>query len=304
MEYLLTTNGITKSFGKHRAVDNVSIHIKQGGIYGLIGKNGAGKTTLLRMISRLASADSGDITFFGHSGNDCSEIMDRMGVLIENAGYFPNLSATENLKLKSIAMGVEHNTSVSKLLEIVGLKDTGKKKVKNFSLGMKQRLGIALALVGNPDLVILDEPINGLDPQGIVEVREIIEKLNQENNITFIISSHILEELSKIATDYGIINQGKLIAEFSEEEFAQKCKERIEVITENAEKACTVLEKYGITKYKVVDSQTIEIYERLNEIPEITQAFGNDGIRIKGISLKNETLEDYYLSITGGNKNA
>ncbi len=304
MEYLLTTNALTKSFGKHKAVNNVSIHIRQGGIYGLIGRNGAGKTTLLRMISGLCAADSGEISLFGYSGVQRLQVMHRMGVLIENAGYFPNISAAENLKLKCIAMGADYKKSVPQLLEIVGLSDTGNKAVKKFSLGMKQRLGIAFALVGNPDLVILDEPINGLDPQGIVEVRDIIEKLNRERNITFIVSSHILEELSKIATDYGIIHNGRLIDEFSTEQLSEKCKERIVILTDDTAKACTVLENIGITQYKVVDLTTIEVFERLDQISQITMEFAKANVRLNGITLKNETLEDYYLNVTGGQKNA
>ncbi len=304
MEYLLTTNALTKSFGKHKAVNDVSIHIRQGGIYGLIGRNGAGKTTLLRMISGLCAADSGEISLFGYSGVQRLQVMHRMGVLIENAGYFPNISAAENLKLKCIAMGADYKKSVPQLLEIVGLSDTGKKAVKKFSLGMKQRLGIAFALVGNPDLVILDEPINGLDPQGIVEVRDIIEKLNRERSITFIVSSHILEELSKIATDYGIIHNGRLIDEFSTEQLSEKCKERIVILTDDTAKACTVLESIGITQYKVVDLTTIEVFERLDQISQITMEFAKANVRLNGITLKNETLEDYYLNVTGGQKNA
>ncbi len=304
MEYLLTTNALTKSFGKHKAVNDVSIHIRQGGIYGLIGRNGAGKTTLLRMISGLCAADSGEITLFGYNGVQRLQVMHRMGVLIENTGYFPNISAAENLKLKCIAMGADYKKSVLQLLEIVGLSDTGNKAVKKFSLGMKQRLGIAFALVGNPDLVILDEPINGLDPQGIVEVRDIIEKLNRECNITFIVSSHILEELSKIATDYGIIHNGRLIDEFSTEQLSEKCKERIVILTDDTAKACTVLENISITQYKVVDLTTIEVFERLDQISQITMEFAKANVRLNGITLKNETLEDYYLNVTGGQKNA
>ncbi|MDE6724597.1 MAG: ATP-binding cassette domain-containing protein, partial [Ruminiclostridium sp.] len=210
MEYLLTTNAVTKQYGRQRAVNAVSIHIRQGAIYGLIGRNGAGKTTLLKMISGLAAPSEGDFSLFGKTGREVSEYMSRIGSLIENPGIYPNLSAPENLQLKCLAMGIRKKGVIGELLETVGLGDTGKKKVRNFSLGMKQRLGIALALVGDPDLVILDEPINGLDPQGIAEIRETIFKLNKEKNITFIISSHILEELSKIATDYGIIHNGIL----------------------------------------------------------------------------------------------
>jgi ABC-2 type transport system ATP-binding protein len=229
--------------------------------------------------------------------------MSRIGTLIEAPGIYPNLSASENLKLKCLAMGVRKKGIIEDLLITVGLQNTGKKKVKNFSLGMKQRLGIALALVGDPDLVILDEPINGLDPQGIAEVREMLSKLNREKNITFIISSHILEELSKIAINYGIIHDGELLQEMTREELLAKCSERIELKTNDTRKACTVLDEMGITKYKVVDVNTIQIFERLNDSGDITMALAENGVKTMGISVKNEALEDYYLNLTGGAAN-
>ena len=193
MEYLLTTNGLTKQYGRHKAVNAVNLHIRQGDIYGLIGRNGAGKTTILKMLSGLAAPTEGEFSLFGKTGRDSYEYMSRVGTLIEEPGIYPNMSAAEHLRLKCLAVGVRKKGPVDELLRTVGLADVGKKKVKKFSLGMKQRLGIALALAGNPDLVILDEPINGLDPQGIAEIRETLLRLNKEKNITFIISSHILE---------------------------------------------------------------------------------------------------------------
>lgn len=304
MDYILTTNGLTKTYGKHNAADHISIHVRQGDIYGLIGRNGAGKTTLLKMVSGLSTPTAGEFTLFGYSGKEKAQVMHRIGTLVEAPGIYPELSAAENLKLKCIALGVRDKTVVPKLLETVGLADTGKKRVGKFSLGMKQRLGIALALVGEPDLVILDEPINGLDPQGIVEIRETIEKLNREQNITFIISSHILEELSKIATNYGIIHNGALVQELTKEELFSKCNERIELKTNDTAKASTVLEKMGIHEYKAVDSDTIQIFERLQDSGDITMKLAENGVKVLGISLKNETLEDYYLSLTGGNGHA
>lgn len=300
MEYLLTTSGLTKKFGKHKAVNSVNIHIRQGDIYGLIGRNGAGKTTILKMISGLSAPTEGEFSLFGKSGKSAYQYMSRIGTLIEAPGIYPNMSAYENIKLKCIAMGVRKPGVIEELLSTVGLGNVGKKKVKNFSLGMKQRLGIALALVGNPDIVILDEPINGLDPQGIAEVRETLSKLNKEKNITFIISSHILEELSKIATNYGIIHDGNLIKEMTREELLAECSERIELKTNDTGKACTVLENMGIMQYKVVDADTIQIFERLNDGGNITMALAENGVKTMGITVKNEALEDYYLNLTGG----
>lgn len=303
MEYLLSTNNLTKQYGTHKAADSINLHVKKGAIYGLIGRNGAGKTTILKMISGLASTTAGEYSLFGYAGRDASKVMHRVGTLIEAPGIYPNLSAAENLKLKCIAMGVRNKNVVTQLLESVGLGDVGKKPAGRFSLGMKQRLGIALALVGEPDLVVLDEPINGLDPQGIVEVREIIDKLNKEQNITFIISSHILEELSKLATDYGIIHHGTLLQEMSREELLEKCSERIELRADDTAKACTVLETMGIKEYKVVNKDTIQIFERLQDSGDITVTLAQNGVKTLSISVKNEALEDYYLNLTGGNGN-
>lgn len=303
MEYILSTSGLTKQYGKNKAVNNVNIHIKQGDIYGLIGRNGAGKTTILKMISGLAAPSEGEFSIFGKSGKNATKVMNRIGTLIESPGIYRNLSAAQNLEIKCIAMGVRKKGVVEELLKTVGLENVGKKKVGKFSLGMKQRLGIALALVGDTDLVVLDEPINGLDPQGIAEVRETIERLNKEKGITFIISSHILEELSKIATNYGIIHNGELLQELAKEELISKCMERIELVTNDTQKAAVVLENMGITEYKIIDKTTIRIYERLNEVSEIAMKLCENGIRFKGISVKNEALEDYFLNITGGAKN-
>lgn len=303
MEYLLSTNCLTKQYGRHNAVEQVSLHVRQGDIYGLIGRNGAGKTTLLKIISGLAASTDGDFSLFGYGGKEKRQVMHRIGTLIEAPGIYPNHSAAENLKLKCIAMGVRDKEVVPRLLKTVGLNDAGRKRVKNFSLGMKQRLGIALALVGEPDLVVLDEPINGLDPQGIVEIRETIERLNREQNITFIISSHILEELSKVATNYGIIHNGRLLEELTREELLQKCSEHIELKSDDTAKACTVLEAMGIQKYKVVDKDTIQIFERLSDGGEIAIKLAENGVKTLGISVKNEALEDYYLNLTGGNGN-
>lgn len=303
MDYLLSTNNLTKQYGRQKAADSINLHVKQGAIYGLIGRNGAGKTTILKMISGLASPTAGEFSLFGYTGKEVSKVMHRVGTLIEAPGIYPNLSAAENLKLKCIALGVRNKNTIPELLEKVGLGQVGKKPAGKFSLGMRQRLGIALALVGEPDLVILDEPINGLDPQGIVEIREIIEKLNKEQHITFIISSHILEELSKIASDYGIIHNGCLLQELSREELLEKCSERIELKTDDTAKACTVLEAMNIREYKVVDKDTIQVFERLQDSGEITVALAQHGVKTLCISVKNEALEEYYLNLTGGNGN-
>ena len=303
-DYLLRTINLTKQYKKQKAVDNISVHIERGAIYGLIGRNGAGKTTFLKMISRLAAPTSGEIELFGYQKKAIDNVYDRIGMLIEEPGLYPNLNAFDNLKLKAICMGVYKKENINDILEIVGLNTTGNKKIKNFSLGMKQRLGIGMALVGEPDLLVLDEPINGLDPQGIVEVRDIILKLNQERNITVIISSHILEELSKLATHYGIIHQGRLIEEFSKEEIMQKCSERIEIILEEPDRACTILDGLKIHNYKVVDEKTIYVYEKLEEMGDINMELSVNRIKVNSINVIKESLEKYFMELTGGNDNA
>lgn len=303
-EMLLQTRALTKQYGRHRAVDQVSMHIKKGAIYGFIGRNGAGKTTTLRMISGLASPTAGEIELFGCRGRDLSRIRSRVGCLIEGPGLYGSMSARDNLKMKCMLLGVYKKGYEEELLDIVGLGGVGKKPVKRYSLGMKQRLGIALALVGEPDLLVLDEPINGLDPQGIAEVRDTVLKLNRERNMTILISSHILEELSKIATDYGIIHNGTLLQELTNEELMEKCSERLEVTLDDPERAVPVMDRLGIKRYQVADREHIYIFERLEESAALNMAFAKAGIPVRGISVTNEELETYFLKLTGGGANA
>ena len=269
-ELLLSTSALTKQFGRHKAVDQVSMHIKRGAIYGFIGRNGAGKTTTLRMIGGLASPTAGEIEMFGCRGRELKQIRSRVGCLIEGPGLYGNMTARDNMKMKCLLLGVQKKGYIEELLEVVGLKDVGKKHVKRYSLGMKQRLGIAMALIGEPDLLVLDEPINGLDPQGIAEVRETILRLNKERNMTILISSHILEELSKIATDYGIIHQGTLLQEITDEELRERCSERLEITLSSPELAIPVLDRLGIRRYQVMDKEHIYVFERLDESAGLT----------------------------------
>jgi ABC-2 type transport system ATP-binding protein len=223
-----------------------------------------------------------------------------MGALIETPGIYPGMSAYDNMKCRAICLGItDYDSNIKELLELVSLPTTILRPVKKFSLGMKQRLGIALALLGNPDLLVLDEPINGLDPQGIAEIRETLVKLNKEKKITILISSHILEELSKIVTDYGIIKDGRLIEEISREELMEKCMERIELKTNNSDKATTVIEKMGITNYKVVDKDTIHIYECLDNLGEINKMLVNNDILVTSMKINSESIESYFIELTG-----
>ena len=265
MEYAVETNCLTKKFHHHVAVSQINMHVKRGEIYGFIGRNGAGKTTCMKMLCGLSTQTDEEIRLFGKQGAETKAYMERIGNLIENPGLYPNMTGYENLKCKCIAMGIYKKGYIEEILKQVGLENDRKKKVKNYSLGMKQRLGIGMALVGEPDLLILDEPINGLDPQGIAEIRDTLKRLNQKKGITILISSHILEELYKVADTFGIINQGELILELSKEELEKRCSDYIEIQTEDAQKTCTVLEILGIHEYKVTENHVIHIYEALEK---------------------------------------
>ena len=302
MKNILTTQNLTKRYGKHTAAANINIHIKKGEIYGLIGRNGAGKTTILRMISGLSNPTEGTYYINGKDGAHLGSEKKLVGTLIEAPGLYPNMSAYENLKIKCIATGTNKREYIEELLTLVGLEKTGSKKTKEFSLGMRQRLGIALALVGNPELIILDEPINGLDPQGIAEIRGILAKLSREKGITIIISSHILDELSKVADSYGIIHEGKLLEELTSEQLNEKCGEFVILKTDDANKTSQVLENLNITDYKV-NNENIKINNLTTDTSEIVKQLVSAGIAVNEIYYNRITLEEYYLNITGGNNN-
>lgn len=299
-KYLLSTQGLTKQYGRQKAVDHIDIHIKKGAIYGFIGRNGAGKTTTLKMISGLARPTDGEIIMFGYRGGGLKNIRSRVSCLIEAPGVYGNLSAYDNLKIKCKLFGIQEKLYIPEILEMVGLNHVGKKKVKHYSLGMKQRLGIGLTLVGDPDLLLLDEPINGLDPQGIVEVRDTILRLNEERNMTILVSSHILEELSKIATHYGIIHNGSLLQEMTKEELMKRCSERIEICLDEPKRAVPVLDEMGFTNYQIVDKERIHIFERLEESAGLNMELAKAGILVREIRITSEELEDYFLNLTGG----
>ena len=297
----MTTTNLTKTYGKKDAAKDVSIHVREGEIYGLIGRNGAGKTTVMRMISGLSKPTSGSYQLNGENKFG-------VGVLIESPGIYPNMSAAENLRLKCIAMGCYSKKYVEDLLLTVGLENAGKKNAGSFSLGMRQRLGIALALVGDPKMIVLDEPINGLDPQGIVEVRHTLEKLKEEKNITIMISSHILDELSKLADSYGIIHEGKLLDEFTTEELSSRCGQFVIIKSTNNAKAVTLINKMdqlgnGKVIASIDDDGNVRVVDVLDKTIEINKALMENNIGVKEIFIQRTSLEDYYLSVTGGDHN-
>ena len=298
MDYALKTNMLTKQFGQQKAVDSVSVSIERGSVYGLIGRNGAGKTTFLRMIGGLAAPTSGDMEIMGFSSADgtVNQAFEKIGSLIEQPGIYKNMSAFENCRLKAICCGIYSEDYVNGKLALAGLQDVGKKALANFSLGMKQRLGIAMATIGEPELLILDEPINGLDPQGIIEVRDIIHRINQEQNITIVISSHILEELSKIATHYGIIHNGRLIEELSHDELVGKCTARLEIVTDSPKKASKILKNFGC-QFTVADEHLIFVNDRLDKSAAINKALVNGGVQVESLYKRSQSLEEYFISL-------
>ena len=301
MDYILETHGLTKRYGEKAAANNVNMHIKEGEIYGLIGRNGAGKTTIMRMISGLAAPTSGDYTLFGRSGAEKRKMLKNVGVLIEQPGLYPKLNAYENLKIKCLARGIRPAGYVEKLLDTVGLKDVDPKKgVGSYSLGMRQRVGIALALVGDPKMIVLDEPINGLDPQGIADVRQMVTRLRDERGITIMLSSHILDELSKVADSYGIINDGTLLDEFTAEELQRRTGEYVAIRTENAPEAVQTLKRMGVEKVEIDGHGLICVNEQLENSAAMAKALVESGATLHEIYIHNASLEDYYLGVTGG----
>ena len=301
-ETILRTRNITKEYGGKAAVDDVSMTISKGDIYGLIGRNGAGKTTLMKIITSLTKYKSGEVELFGEtSAAELNNARRRTGCVIEMPALYPNLTAVQNLEYYRILRGIPDKSVVDKALETVSLTDTGKKKFKEFSLGMKQRLGLALSLLNNPDFIILDEPVNGLDPVGIIEMRETFKRLNKEHDITIMISSHLLSELSMTATRYGIINNGKLIKELTNDELKEQCKQCLSVTVDNLEKALSIIESVmNTTKYKVIKNREIHLYDYLDTPSEVTFQLNSNGVRVESLSEVSENLEDYFMSLIGG----
>ena len=303
---VLKTYNITKKYGEQLAVDNVNMTIKKGDIYGFIGKNGAGKTTLIRLITGLIHKSGGEIELLGaNEENELNKARTMVGSLIESPSFYTNMTARENLEVSRLVRNIPGNKCIDEVLELVGLKDVEKKKVKNFSLGMRQRLGIANALMGNPKLLILDEPINGLDPMGIVEIRELLKKINKEKDMTILISSHILSELSELATTYGIISNGKLIEEITAKQLSEKCRQYIDLKVDNTARAVILLEReLGISDYEVLEDSNIKVFSNLDNVGEVNSLLSRSGIIVESISVKSENLEEYFMNKVGGVLNA
>jgi len=303
MEIILETNNLEKKYKNFKALNHTNIHIEKGAIYGLIGKNGAGKTTLIRIICGIQKPTSGTYTIYGennHSKN-ITNVRKRMGAIIETPSIYGEMTARDNLIEQYKLVGMPSMDGIDELLKLVGLEDTGKKKARNFSLGMKQRLGIAIALANNPDFLILDEPINGLDPQGIIEIRELILKLNKEKRITILISSHYLDELSKIATHYGFLDNGSIIKEISSDELKKKMEHKIELKVSNQKDFVKYFEENKIS-YEVIDNKTLNVYEKYNLSKFITE-LSKKNLIAEEVHEQEESLENYYMNLIGGGKN-
>lgn len=296
-EYVIETNKLTKVYRGQKAVSQADLHVKKGAIYGLIGKNGAGKTTMMKMLTGMANPTEGEIRLFGTEHGERAASQMRIGSLIEHPGVYPDRTAFQNMKLKALAMGVYRKDNILEILDLVGLGDAGKKKVKAFSMGMQQRLGIGLALIGTPDMLILDEPINGLDPMGVIEVRNLIGRLNRERHMTILLSSHILEEVSKVATDYGIIDHGRLVMELTEEELHRQCERKVEIITSKPDMAAVALESMGIMQYTVADEKTVYVYEGMDSLAEINMGLAARKVPVLEMKLRNDSLEEFFLKV-------
>lgn len=303
MEYILSTSSLTKQYKDFKALSNFTMHIPKGSIYGFVGKNGAGKTTLIRIICGLQEPTEGSYILYGRKNTDKDIILSRrrMGAVVETPSIYLNMTADENLREQYRILGLPSFEGIKEILELVGLGDVGKKKAKNFSLGMRQRLGIAIALAGDPDFLVLDEPVNGLDPQGIIEIRELILKLNREQQITVLISSHILDELSKLATYYGFIDRGQMLREMSAEDLENACRKCMHLTVTDTSILAKTLDDMGI-EYQICSKKEADVYGQPN-ISGLVLTLIEKNCEIEKVTEKDESLESYYISLIGGGRN-
>ena len=300
MDYVLKTDNLCKRYKSFKALDGLTMHVPKGSIYGFVGKNGAGKTTLIRLVCGLQLPTDGDFELYGirYSDPQITKSRRRIGAVVETPAIYSEMSAADNLKQQYRILGMPSFEGIDEILKLVGLSDTGKKKAKDFSLGMRQRLGIAVALCGNPDFLVLDEPINGLDPQGIVEIREMILKLNREKKITVLISSHILDELSRLATHYGFIDSGRIVREMSAEELEAACRKCVRLNVTDTAALARVLDNMGF-EYTVIDDTHADLYAKPN-ITQLSLALSKENCEILAVEEHDESLESFYISLVGG----
>ena len=299
MDYILETRSLSKHYGRFKALDGMNMHVPKGAIYGLVGKNGAGKTTLIRLICGLQEPSSGSFTLYGTENRDKAIVRARrrMGAVVETPSLYPDMTAEDNLKMQYRVLGLPSFEGIGALLSLVGLENTGRKKARNFSLGMKQRLGIAVALAGDPDFLVLDEPVNGLDPQGIIEIRELILKLNRERQISVLISSHILDELSRLATHYGFIDSGRMVKEISAEELDTVCRKCVRLVVSDVKPLGRVLDSMGI-EYNILSPTQADVFARVN-LSGLVNALAKENCELIAAQERDESLESYYVNLVG-----
>ena len=303
MEYVLRTNTLSKNYAAFKALDGLSMNVPKGAIYGFVGRNGAGKTTLIRIICGLQKPTSGEYTLYGRKNTEKSiaKSRRRMGAVVETPSVYLDMTAVDNLKQQYRNLGLPSFDGIKEILGFVGLENTGKKKAKNFSLGMRQRLGIAIALAGDPDFLVLDEPVNGLDPQGIIEMRELILKLNRERQITNLISSHILDELSKLATHYGFIDNGRIVKEISADELEASCRKCVRVEVSDVRILARVLDEMQI-EYNILSDTKADLFAKIN-ISKLAIALSKENCEVISMNEHDESLESYFIGLVGGGKN-
>lgn len=305
-EKVIETKQITKSYGSLLALDGVSLHVKRGEIYGLIGDNGAGKTTLLKTLSGLIWATKGDVYLFGqHEEKNLQECRKQIGTMIDEAGFFPYLSVEKNVEYYRILKGIPGKEKTKHILQLVGLWEKRKSKGKELSMGLKQRLGLAIAMIGEPQILILDEPINGLDPSGIIEFRNILLRLNQEKNITILLSSHILSELEQTATIFGFMSNGKLIEEIGIQKLKEKCADFIEITVSDVDIYSALLDRFlPQENYKILPQKSIRIFNPQKNIESFSSLAAKHDVAIIGLERHKYSLEEYYMNLKEGDRNA
>ena len=300
MDYILETRSLSKHYGHFKALDGMDMHVPKGAIYGLVGKNGAGKTTLIRLICGLQEPSAGSFTLYGTENRDKAIVKARrrMGAVVETPSIYLDMTAEDNLKMQYRVLGLPSFEGIDQLLQLVGLENTGRKKARHFSLGMKQRLGIAVALAGDPDFLVLDEPVNGLDPQGIIEIRELILKLNREKQISVLISSHILDELSRLATHYGFVDSGRMVKEISAEELDAVCRKCVRLVVSDVKPLARVLDSMGI-EYNILSPTQADVFANVN-LSGLVNALTKESCELIAAQERDESLESYYVNLVGG----
>ena len=304
MEYVLEASGLSKRYRDFAALNGLNMRVPKGSIYGFVGRNGAGKTTLIRLVCGLQEPTGGSFALYGVKNTEAriERCRRRMGAVVETPSIYMDMTAEENLRQQYLVLGIPSTKGIDELLRLVGLGDTGKKKARNFSLGMRQRLGIAVALAGNPDFLVLDEPVNGLDPQGIIEMRELILRLNREHGITVLISSHILDELARLATHYGFIDGGRMVKEMSAEELEARCRKCVRVEVSDVKALARVLDAMR-AEYRIADDSHADIYAQI-PVTALVTALAKESCTVNSISERDESLESFYMNLVGGERNA